>query len=200
MGLGDKIKQVGAKISGSSHNTDNTGYTGTETGYGTGAGMTGASGYNTAGTGLNTSSAGYGNESERGDLTRGRETAATSGVDTGFGTGTDAYGAHGTTRTEQVPVGVVETTTTVQQPVVEERTTTQTGQAAVCGQEFFTKTEDRPIVKERVERILEHRPVEKEFVVETRATGVEKMMAGDAEHLGTTERVVQEAAPRGPCE
>ncbi len=27
------------------------------------------------------------------------------------------------------------------------------------------QTEDRPVVKERVEQILEHRPVEKEFVV-----------------------------------
>ena len=35
----------------------------------------------------------------------------------------------------------------------------------VCGQEFFTKTEDRPVVKERVDYIKEHRPVEKEFVV-----------------------------------
>lgn len=32
-------------------------------------------------------------------------------------------------------------------------------------QEFFTKTEDRPMVKEVVELIKEHRPVEREFVV-----------------------------------
>ena len=35
----------------------------------------------------------------------------------------------------------------------------------VCGQEFFTKTEDRPVITERVDYIKEHRPVEKEFVV-----------------------------------
>jgi hypothetical protein len=32
----------------------------------------------------------------------------------------------------------------------------------VCGQKTFTEVEDRPIVKERVERIMEHRPVEKQ--------------------------------------
>jgi hypothetical protein len=32
----------------------------------------------------------------------------------------------------------------------------------VCGTKTFTEVEDRPIVKERVERILEHNPVEKQ--------------------------------------
>lgn len=70
---------------------------------------------------------------------------------------------------------------------------------AVCGQEYFTKTEDRPVVIERVERILEHRPVEKEFVVETRATGVEKMHAGAVESQGVTEKIVHETRPGAPC-
>jgi hypothetical protein len=35
----------------------------------------------------------------------------------------------------------------------------------VCGTKTFTEVEDRPIVKERVERILEHQPVEKEVRV-----------------------------------
>lgn len=50
--------------------------------------------------------------------------------------------------------------------------------------------------------VKEHRPVEKEFVVETRATGVEKeaMEGRVQEHLGTQERVVSEAQPRTPCE
>lgn len=33
------------------------------------------------------------------------------------------------------------------------------------------QVEDRPVVKERVERILEHHPVEKQYVVETRFVG-----------------------------
>jgi hypothetical protein len=32
----------------------------------------------------------------------------------------------------------------------------------VCGQKTFTEVEDRPVVRERVERIVEHRPVEKQ--------------------------------------
>jgi hypothetical protein len=111
------------------------------------------------------------------------------------------------------------------------------------------QTEDRPVVKERVELIQEHRPVEKEFVVsggmglcwlrvagcvlllvvlsrhmadsllcsippvqlftlclpslqvETRATGEERQVgAGKVEHLGTTERVVGAAPPKGACD
>lgn len=38
----------------------------------------------------------------------------------------------------------------------------------VCHRETFTETEDRPVIKERVERIIVHQPVEKQFVVETR--------------------------------
>lgn len=78
--------------------------------------------------------------------------------------------------------------------------TATTGTTTVCGQEFFTKTEDRPVVKEQVERILEHHPVEKEFVTETRATGVERHGVGEVEHLGTAERIVHETKPKSPCD
>nr|ADZ36799.1 hypothetical protein [Chlorella vulgaris]ADZ36812.1 hypothetical protein [Chlorella vulgaris] len=79
--------------------------------------------------------------------------------------------------------------------------TTGAGKGATCTTEHFTKTEDRPVVKERVELIQEHRPVEKEFVVETRATGEERQVgAGEVEHLGTTERVVGAAPPKGACD
>lgn len=55
---------------------------------------------------------------------------------------------------------------------------------------------------ERKEYVKEHRPVEKEFVVETRPTGVEREAAEGrvTEHMGTEERIVAEAAPRAPCE
>jgi hypothetical protein len=35
----------------------------------------------------------------------------------------------------------------------------------ICGQKFFTQIEDRPVIRERVERIVEHRPVEKQVGV-----------------------------------
>ncbi|PRW33569.1 cold-regulated 1 [Chlorella sorokiniana] len=71
----------------------------------------------------------------------------------------------------------------------------------VVQQEFFTKTEDRLVVKEVVELVKEHRPVEKEFVVETRATGVEREVVEGrfTEILGTTERVVAVTPPKSPC-
>lgn len=139
------------------------------------------------------------------------------GYQTGV-TGTPGYGAVGTTgyegenpterATEQAAAeeaaatgepAVAQTVTTAAAAPVGEKAT---GKEAVCGQEYFTKTEDRPIVSERVEYIKEHRPVEKEFVVETRATGIEreKTEGRDVEHLGTTERIVSEATPKGPCE
>ena len=40
-----------------------------------------------------------------------------------------------------------------------------TGEGSTISAEHFTKVEDRPVVKERVELVQEHRPVEKEFVV-----------------------------------
>lgn len=33
------------------------------------------------------------------------------------------------------------------------------GEGEVCRQEFYTRVEDRPVVKERVERLIEHHPV-----------------------------------------
>eukprot|EP00887_Chlorella_sp_A99_P004647 scaffold4.g4647.t1 len=206
MGLGDKIKQAvtgktphetstGAYETGA---TDRTGYHETA-----GHGTTGATTYG-AGTAAATGA------TERTTPVVGGEVGSTVGtgahahVHTGAAERAGyATGATGT-RTETVPVGVVEQTTVTETPVVEERLveTRREAEAAVCGQEYFTKTEDRPVVRERVEYIKEHRPVEKEFVVETRATGVEREVTEGrvAEHLGTQERVVSEAAPRAPCE
>lgn len=58
----------------------------------------------------------------------------------------------------QVPVVVTEQ---------ERKSTHQTAErhdasAEVCGQKTFTEVEDRPVVRERVERVVEHRPVEKQ--------------------------------------
>ena len=51
------------------------------------------------------------------------------------------------------------------------------------------------------EYIKEHRPVEKEFVVETRYVGEHELQEGrTTEVLGTEERIVAEAQPRAPCE
>ena len=51
------------------------------------------------------------------------------------------------------------------------------------------------------EYIKEHRPVEKEFVAETRFVGERELHEGrTTEVLGTEERIVAEAKPKSPCE
>jgi hypothetical protein len=42
------------------------------------------------------------------------------------------------------------------------------GEEVVCGRKEFTEVEDRPIVKERVTKVLEHHPVQKEFVTQVK--------------------------------
>ncbi|KAI7842360.1 hypothetical protein COHA_004000 [Chlorella ohadii] len=93
---------------------------------------------------------------------------------------------------------------TAEVPVVQQTTTAATGvqgEGATCDAQYYTKVEDRPVVKERVEQVMEHRPVEKEFVVETRQTGAERAVGGgEVEHLGTKERIVSTTPPTAPCE
>ena len=43
-----------------------------------------------------------------------------------------------------------------------------------CGRQYYTVTEDRPVIKEQIQYIREHHPYEKEFVVETKPTGRER--------------------------
>lgn len=94
------------------------------------------------------------------------------------------------------------TTTTGRGAMKETGEGLETGEGAVCGQEYFTKTEDRPVVHEQVSYYKEHRPVEKEFVVETRPTGVQREATESRtmEHLGTQERIVAQAKPKEPCD
>ncbi len=40
-----------------------------------------------------------------------------------------------------------------------------------CDTKYYTTVEDRPVEKEVIERVVEHHPVEKKFVVETRPAG-----------------------------
>ncbi len=96
---------------------------------------------------------------------------------------------------EPVAKQTTTTTATVAAPVETTRT------EAVCGEERFAKIEDRPAVIERKEYIKEHRPVEKEYVTQTKFVGERELQEGrNVEHLGTEERIIAEAAPKSPCE
>ncbi|KAI8469353.1 MAG: hypothetical protein J3K34DRAFT_522246 [Monoraphidium minutum] len=70
----------------------------------------------------------------------------------------------------------------------------------VCGRQTFVQVEDRPVLKERVERVVEHRPVEKQFVQETRFVGEHAIPSATGEtSLGVTERVVEKTEPGPTC-
>lgn len=49
----------------------------------------------------------------------------------------------------------------------------------------FTKTEDHEVLIEKKAYELEHRPVEKEYVVETRFVGEQRVAGGATELVGT---------------
>jgi len=70
----------------------------------------------------------------------------------------------------------------------------------ICDTKYYTKIEDRPIVKEIKTYVREHHPVEKEFVVETRPTGQEREQTGSrsSEVVDTKERIV-EVTQADPC-
>ena len=57
----------------------------------------------------------------------------------------------------------------------------------------FRKTEDRPLVRERVTYLKEHRPVEKDYVVETKFVGQHETGL-ETEHLGS----LRTSSPRRP--
>jgi len=104
----------------------------------------------------------------------------TTGTGTGTTTGTTERTSYGTTGT----TGTEAHTWTTQPTAYETTTATATGERGyteraqvakdvVCGQEYFTKTEDRPVVKEVIETIREHHPVEKEYVVSVKWANTE---------------------------
>lgn len=183
MGIGQKVKEVAHKMGVGGHSeegphTSAAGATGAayrDVVY-TGAGATGTgSAYQNVG-------ATYGAQGTSGIA--GPVAPASGPLETGMGgEGYRQEGAYGTeTRTNTAGMPVVQQTAT----------TTGAGTGPACGTETFTKVEDRPVVKERVEQVVEHRPVEKEFMVETRAVGERDVGVGQVEHLGTSERVVGE--------
>ncbi|KAF6254011.1 hypothetical protein COO60DRAFT_1462911 [Scenedesmus sp. NREL 46B-D3] len=72
------------------------------------------------------------------------------------------------------------------------------GDEVVCGRKEFSQVEDRPIVKERVTRVLEHQPVQKEFVTQVTFAGEQALPSDSRETLGTPETRIVETTPPGP--
>jgi len=179
----------------------NTGATGTGTGYGANTGTTGTGYGATTGTGATgtrtgtgannaeynaTHTAGQKLESHVPGTQQNRERKMEQGT-----AGTGVTGAH-TSGHETVT-----TRTTINADRDSERAIAD---RQACDTKFYTSVEDRPVVKEHVDVIREHRPVEKEFVVETRLTGREKTLARPADEIiDEKTRIVSEHKP-SPCE
>ncbi|KAA6429130.1 MAG: hypothetical protein FRX49_01239 [Trebouxia sp. A1-2] len=70
----------------------------------------------------------------------------------------------------------------------------------VCNREFFTMTEDRPIVKEIKDYVRENRVFEKQFVKETRFTGNETMKGiSDTVELSNRDSIIEATPAAPPC-
>lgn len=148
------------------------------TGTGSGMGKTGT-GMGTTGTGMGTTGSEHHHHSgTTGDLHTGGVTGATGG---GGGGGFDTTGVN----TTGVRGGGMRT------------------DDEVIDSETFTKTEDHEVVIEKKKYELEHRPVEKQYKVETKYMGERGVPGGPTQLLGTEEREVDERvkeAPRGDRE
>ncbi|BDA49770.1 hypothetical protein COCOBI_14-3900 [Coccomyxa sp. Obi] len=72
---------------------------------------------------------------------------------------------------------------------------------AACDTKYYTTVEDRPVEKEVIERVVEHHPVEKKFVVETRPAGEHELTdKRKDESLGIREEIKGAAPKSSPCE
>ncbi|KAL6770301.1 hypothetical protein ACKKBG_A34420 [Auxenochlorella protothecoides x Auxenochlorella symbiontica] len=71
----------------------------------------------------------------------------------------------------------------------------QESEGKVEDQLYSTQVEDRPVIREVTYTYVEHRPVEKEILTETRTTGREREAVEKryAEHLGEEEHIVKSA-------
>ena len=142
---------------------------------------------------------GYSTYSSSSDY-QGQTTGTTGYESSAMATGATTGELHtGGTYTEEKVVGVAEV------PIVAEVEHHHQSHAAhassaveVCGQKTFTEVEDRPVVKERVERYVEHHPVEKQYVVETRFVGEKAVAAGAGVTVVGQDEYVVEAAEPGP--
>jgi hypothetical protein len=130
----------------------------------------------------------------------GTGTGMGTGTGTGMSTGT-GMGAGTTNYDTTTGTGMGAGTTTGAYETTGATTGTGTINASeIIDSKTFTKTEDHEVLIEKKKYELEHRPVEKQYVVETRFVGERRVPGAPVEVVGkevreVDERVVQ--APRG---
>jgi hypothetical protein len=175
-GLKEKISTTIDKLTHHGHTEPNTtgttGTTGTTTGTGIG---------NTSTTG--TTGSGYDNVSST-STGAGYGTSSATGTGLGQTSGTGATGTGGYSTT-----GVTGGATA----------TGATGTGEIIDQETFTKTEDHEVLIEKKKYELEHRPVQKQYVVETKFVGEQAVPGGPTEVVGNETREVDERIKQAPA-
>jgi len=133
------------------------------------------SSYGNTGTGTGTGTGvGSGNTGDINTVDQGLGNTSGTGVGTTSGTGATGYGA-----------------TTGQTEVLG-------GQGAVIDSETFTKTEDHEVLIEKKAYELEHRPIQKQYVVETKLVGEGAVPGKPTEYLGQEAREVEERVKQAP--
>jgi len=158
-----------------------TNYSQTSTGAGTGAGT--GSTYGTTGTGVG---AGTGSGTQYNSATN-VGAPGVSGYDNTTPTGIDSAGYNTVSGT-----GVGATTGTTTGGVIDER--------EIIDSKTFTKTVDHEVLIEKKQYELEHRPVQEQYVVETRKVGEARVPGAATELVGNEVAEVDhriKEAPRG---
>jgi hypothetical protein len=199
-----KMSGIKAKISNLLHKDKDTTHTTHNDGLGhdkhstTGTGIAGTGIGSSSHTGHTTSSTGAVGDARTGmsdmdiNQTTGTGVGGIGGVHSstervsGTGLGSSATGVTSGTRTGDVSQGVTRAYDTNTNEIID--------------QERFTKTEDHEVIIEKKAYELEHRPVEKKYVVETKYMGERTVPGRPTELLSTDVREVEERVvemPRG---
>jgi hypothetical protein len=125
-------------------------------------------------------------------------TTGTSGYDntgttgTGMGTTGSEYGTTGT--------GMGTTTGTTGMGTTGGMTSGATmGTGEIIDSETFTKTEDHEVLIEKKRYELEHRPVQKQYVVETKYVGEQAVPGAPTEVVGNESKIVDEHIKQAPA-
>jgi hypothetical protein len=170
---------------------------------GTDANTTGTSGYdNTGTTGTGMGHHSHGTHGTTGGLETGstgyNQTSTGMGGTTGseYGTTGSEYGTTGTTGTGMGTTGSEYETTGTGMGTTGGMTS---GTGQVIDSETFTKTEDHEVLIEKKRYELEHRPVQKQYVVETKFVGEQAVQGAPTEVVGNESKIVDEHIKQAPA-
>jgi hypothetical protein len=167
---------------------------------GTDANTTGTSGYDNTGT-TGTGVGHHGHHTHGTGTAGGLETGSDYNTTSSTGMGTTGTGM-GTTGSEYgtTGTGMGTTTGTTGMGTTGGMTTGATmGTGEIIDSETFTKTEDHEVLIEKKRYELEHRPVQKQYVVETKYVGEQAVPGAPTEVVGNESKIVDEHIKQAPA-